>query len=578
MTQSEALAVLQTGVNVFLTGEPGSGKSHTVREYVHWLRSHAIEPSITASTGIAATHIGGLTIHSWSGIGVRNFLSPADLDQIASKEHVARRIQKASVLIIDEISMLSGSVLDMVNEVCKEVRRNPHAFGGLQVVVVGDFFQLPPISRAQPNGERAPNAFAFKSRAWEEMNPISCYLSEQYRQEDTKFLEVLQAVRGNRFDESHASLLMAREHEAEGFEEEVPRLYTHNVDVDRVNEQALARLPGKAITYGMNGTGSPVLVEALKRGCLSPESLTLKENAIVMGTKNIPLSGLANGTLGVVVEFERGTNYPIIELRDGTRQVVAPSEWHVEENGKIRASISQIPLRLAWAITVHKSQGMSMDAAAIDLSRTFEYGQGYVALSRVRSLAGLYLLGWNEQAWQVAPEVALADAQFRSQSEAAGEQFQLLEESGERGALRDAFIKASGGTLTPRMLEGDAHTTTGVRTPKVPKESTYNKTLTLLKEGMTADEVAKERSLTLGTIAGHLEKLSQDGSLTPKEVASALPPALVKVLPAILPVMEKVFAKTKEDKLAPVFSALGGKYSFDQLTLARLAHQLGKKK
>src|SRR3989344_3672604 len=146
MTQAEALAILKTGANVFLTGEPGSGKTHTVNQYVAYLRSSGIEPAITASTGIAATHIGGFTIHSWSGIGVRRVLTPYDLDHIGQNRNIVRRVGNARILIIDEISMLSATALNMVDAVCREIRRNQEPFGGLQVVLVGDFFQLPPIS------------------------------------------------------------------------------------------------------------------------------------------------------------------------------------------------------------------------------------------------------------------------------------------------------------------------------------------------------------------------------------------------------------------------------------------------
>ncbi|MDO8518162.1 MAG: AAA family ATPase, partial [bacterium] len=145
MTQSEALTILKTGANVFLTGEPGAGKSHTVNEFTRGLRERGIEPAITASTGIAATHIGGMTIHSWSGIGIKRFLSQYDLDRIASTEHVVKRIRRTKILIIDEVSMLSPDTLGMVDAVCREVLQSSNAFGGLQVVLVGDFFQLPPI-------------------------------------------------------------------------------------------------------------------------------------------------------------------------------------------------------------------------------------------------------------------------------------------------------------------------------------------------------------------------------------------------------------------------------------------------
>jgi DNA replication protein DnaC len=155
MTQEQALSILKTGANVFLTGEPGSGKTHTVNAYVEWLRDRGIEPAITASTGIAATHVGGMTIHAWSGIGVLRDLTDYELDRIANTERVARRVKNAKILIIDEISMLSAHTLSMVERVCRAIRMNERVFGGLQVVLVGDFFQLPPIVRDEVRPQAA---------------------------------------------------------------------------------------------------------------------------------------------------------------------------------------------------------------------------------------------------------------------------------------------------------------------------------------------------------------------------------------------------------------------------------------
>lgn len=556
MLQTDALQILRTGVNVFLTGEPGSGKTHTVNAYVEWLRARGIEPAITASTGIAATHIHGMTVHSWSGIGVRGTLSEAELDAIASKEHVVRRIQKTNILIIDEVSMLSADTLSLVDRVCKEVRRKPElSFGGMQVVLVGDFFQLPPIVR----GGNAP--FAFESPAWRELNPIVCYLTEQHRQEDPKFLSILSSIRSQEADHTTASAILARETEemTSGEHDDIPRLFTHNADVDKLNGERLLKLPGRAVSYGMQGTGAPVLVEALKRGCLSPEKLTLKESAVVMGTKNLPLVGLWNGTLGVVTGFERGTNYPQIETHDGRTLTIAPAEWAVEEGGKARAKITQIPLRLAWAITVHKSQGMSLDAAVVDLSRAFEYGQGYVALSRVRSLEGLFVLGWSENALLVHPDVARRDAGFRELSGEAAAGFAELEESGERTGLEKNFVRACGGILTPSK-DGKARS----------RISTYDKTLELLTDGMNLRETALERGLTYGTICDHVEKLVRAGKLDPSVLDESVPETLRKELPAIF----TVFKRRGTERLGPAYEALKGKYTYDDLRVARALYGL----
>jgi hypothetical protein len=557
MLQTDAIKILRTGVNAFLTGEPGSGKTYTVNAYVAWLRAQGIEPAITASTGIAATHLQGLTIHSWSGIGVRESLSDADVDAIVSKEHVVRRIARTNVLIIDEVSMLSANVLAMADRVCREARRRPEPFGGMQVVLVGDFFQLPPIARG---GSSA--SFAFDSRVWTDLNPVMCYLTEQHRQDDPSFVEVLTAIRSGEADHMTVSTILARETEADEELGDVPRLFTHNVDVDRLNQERLDQLPGPAVAHGMTGTGAPVLIDALKRGCLSPERLVLKAGAVVMGTKNLPAAGIANGTLGVVVGFERGTNNPRIETYDGRTLTVAPAEWAVEEGGKVRAKVTQVPLRLAWAITVHKSQGMSMDAAAIDLSRAFEYGQGYVALSRVRRLSGLYVLGWSEPALLVHPDVARKDAEFRRLSEDASVAFDLLDESGERLDLEKNFVRASGGT---HREAGAGGALPEAAPRRAAKESTFEKSLALLKAGKDARESALDRGLTYGTICTHVEKLAQTGHLSAEEVEQAMPAELRTALPKL----RDLFAQFGHAQLTPIFTKMKGKHSYDDLHLAR---------
>ncbi|HEX5774336.1 MAG TPA: helix-turn-helix domain-containing protein [Candidatus Paceibacterota bacterium] len=556
MTQAEALSILKTGGNVFLTGEPGSGKTHTVSAYVAWLRSHGIEPSITASTGIAATHIHGMTIHAWSGIGIAERLSAELLERVSQKEHVAKRIQKSSVLVIDEVSMLSADVLTMVDAVAKEVRRDDRPFGGMQVVLVGDFFQLPPVAKAGRE-----TAFAFESPAWRALNPLVCYLTEQHRQEDASFLSLLGAIRAQEADHTHISLILSRETDAEGIEEGTPQLFTHNADVDRLNDEKLAALPGSKKTFAMARKGAPAVIEGLKRGCLSPETLALKEGAVVMFTKNNPIAGYANGTIGAVIGFERGTSYPEVETRDGRRLTVGPVEWAVEEGGKVRAQISQVPLRLAWAITVHKSQGQSLDAAAIDLSRAFEYGQGYVALSRVRTLSGLSLLGWSEHALAIHPEVARRDGEFRALSAQAANAFAALDADGTREEMERNFIRASGGTLeTIAPSEG-----------KKPKKSTYEETLELVRAGNSVADIALTRSLTLGTIADHLEKLNASGKLDAEELEPLFPAPLKKALPKI----HEVFDKTGTEKLSPAFARLKGKHSYDELKLARILYRAG---
>ena len=449
MTQETALAILKTGANVFLTGEPGSGKTHTVNAYIEYLRECGIDPSITASTGIAATHIGGMTIHSWSGIGIRNDLTERDLDELAQKERLVNRLRDAQVLIIDEISMLSAQTLGMVEAVCRTLRSRGEPFGGLQVVLVGDFFQLPPISRQVSDGgmfgESASGAFAFESRVWDSLNPLVCYISEQHRQEDAIFLGALSAIRSGEVNEQvHACL--AERSVAPKPSESFTKLFPHNADVDRLNNAELAKITAESREYLMESNGTAALVAGLKKSCLSPEKLVLKIGAKVMFTKNNFDDGFVNGTTGEVVSFSTTSGYPVVRLRSGEEIEATPMEWVVQDGARILAQISQVPLRLAWAITVHKSQGMSLDAAVMDLRGAFEYGQGYVALSRVRTLAGLYLLGYNERALEVHPSVSAKDAEFQGQSDEAGKTFTEMAPD-DLAELHKNFIFASGGIL-----------------------------------------------------------------------------------------------------------------------------------
>ena len=452
MTQAEALRILKTGANVFLTGEPGAGKTYTINQYISYLRSHKIDVAVTASTGIAATHIGGMTIHSWSGIGIKEYLDKYTLDKITSSEYINKRITKTKVLIIDEISMLQAGTLSMVDAVCREIKQSTEAFGGMQVVLVGDFFQLPPIKKKlkiEKQSRLIPESqghFAYESDAWSKSSPIVCYITEQHRQEDDTFLDLLISIRQSSVVDEHYEYLKTRYIERSDMPEDTTKLYSHNLDVDKVNEQELGKLDEEEKEFMMSAAGSAALVKSLKKGCLSPEVLVLKKGSVVMFTKNNPKEKYVNGTMGTVVDFDPFSGYPVVETKQGKVVTVLPMDWVVEDGGKTKAQISQIPLRLAWAITVHKSQGMSMDSAIMDLSSVFEYGQGYVALSRVRQMDGLYLLGCNAKALQVHPGVAAQDKYFQQQSQQASRAFEEMSEE-DISKMHKNFILAVGGKL-----------------------------------------------------------------------------------------------------------------------------------
>jgi ATP-dependent DNA helicase PIF1 len=552
MTQNQALTILKTGANVFLTGEPGAGKTHTVNAFVAYLRQHGIEPAITASTGIAATHIQGQTIHSWSGIGIRKSLSPYDLDKMATTEYLVRRIQKTKVLIIDEVSMIDGFTLDLVDAVCKTIKQKEEPFGGMQVVLVGDFFQLPPISRRE---ELVP--FAFEARVWAQMKPLVCYLTEQHRQSDEVFLSLLSAIRKNESMDEHLQHLEKRIiSDDNSFEhaETMTQLFAHNADVDTINTAALKSIDGMTNTYTMSSKGSESLVAGLKKGCLSPERLELKIGAVVMCTKNNMQKNFVNGTTGTIVRFEPGTKYPIILTKEDDEITIEPMDWSIEEDGKIKASITQVPLRLAWAITIHKSQGLSLDTALMDLRQVFEYGQGYVALSRVRSLNGLYLAGWNERTFQVHPRILEQDTAFHEQSESAQAAFAHLETE-DIEAMHKNFILASGGVLDGKKI----------KLGKPEKRDTLDLTKELIIAGKSLKDIAKERKLVMTTVLDHIEKLIILKRITLENISHLIDPKLQKALPIIT----EAFATCDTTLLSPVYNHLDGKYTFDTLRLAR---------
>lgn len=555
MTQDEALKLLKLGENVFLTGAAGSGKTWLLNSYIHHLRSHGVNVAVTASTGIAATHLNGKTIHSWSGIGVRDSLNEDDLDKLAANRRIKDNYRNTSVLVIDEVSMLHPHQLDMVDQVARSLLDPFTPFGGLQVILCGDFFQLPPVSRGR-TGETA--GFAYEARAWHNGGFKVCYLHEQHRQEDDQLLKILHEIRsGIAGEQTKVPLRTRYKKEPEG-NIRATKLYAHNVNVDRINNEELAKLDGKEKKFVMESRGFAQLVEGLKKNCLAPETLKLKIGAEVMFIKNAQDGAFVNGTRGVVEEFSADGGWPVVRTTDGERIVASPEEWQLEENGDIRAAITQVPLRLGWAITIHKSQGMTLDAAEIDLGKAFEPGMGYVALSRVRSLAGLKLMNLNEIALRVNEEILAEDSRLQKQSGEAADFLRAMPEGQREARMAEVLLERFKGSLDKVAVEKKK------RAAKVKKPPTHITTRDMLAKEMSLEEIARERGITLGTVLNHVEKLKGLDDLPDIEYLQAHIPEnqFGEILAA--------FEKSEDGKLTPIKRALGEKYSFEDLRVVRL--------
>jgi hypothetical protein len=296
----------------------------------------------------------------------------------------------------------------------------------------------------------------------------------------------------------------------------------------------------------MQTKGKKNLVESLKKSCLAQEELRLKKGAVVMFLKNNPIKKYVNGTLGTVIDFsDRGL--PVVKTYNGKIIEVERDSWNIEEDGKIKAELKQIPLRLAWAITIHKSQGMSLDCAEIDLSKSFVEGMGYVALSRVRTIEGLRLMGLNKIALQVNKEILDLDKQLLEESEIIVDELNNFSKEDIKRAQK-IFIDL----ISPTKEE------------KEEKLSTYEKTRILVEQKMSIKDMAKTRELTENTIISHFEKLLEDENKPDLDYLKS------KIKKERLDKIKNAFKETKDTKLSPVKEILGDDFDFDEIRLARL--------
>ena len=380
-------AVLK-GESIFLTGGGGTGKSFLLKKLIGLLPAHST--AVTASTGIAACHIGGTTLHQFVGLGRDAVLQPT-LARLRKNPDRLDVLTKTKILIIDEISLIDAKLFELVSEVLASVRKCMRPFGGLQLVLAGDFLQLPPV------GDKQEVKFCFESKLWKKAVKKSVHLTQIFRQtNDSAFASLLNEIRLGRCSDETAKILLSRVTTNSGGLQLLPL----NREVAEVNEKQLSVLPSDADRQTFSAIDSVYDPGAVGPGgldglCPVKANVRLVVGARVMLVATISVTDkLVNGAVGTLIRFSKTPSMPFVQFSNDQPPIaIGMHEWVFKQNGKEIARRRQIPLALAWGVSIHKSQGMTLDTCQVSLARIFEAGQAYVALSRCKSLEGLQLIG-----------------------------------------------------------------------------------------------------------------------------------------------------------------------------------------
>ena len=569
--QSTALNILKTGNNVFITGSAGTGKTYLLNQFIFYLKSRKILPTIVAPTGIAASHLQGQTIHSFFSLGIRDTIDDYYISSLLEKKYLQTRFSKLKVLIIDEISMVSPEMFTAMDKILRAFKENDIPFGGVQTILSGDFFQLPPISKI-PKDKR----FAWQSQSWKELSLKTCYLQEKFRQDDNVLISILDEIRSGTVSSNTLDILNSRHHKDLDIDFTPTKLYTHNIDVDRINNDELNKINNPPLLFKYKSEGTAKNIEKIFKSALVSEEMTLKKDAVVMFIKNNYELGFVNGTTGVVLDFDKETGLPIVKTSYGSLIKLGLEDWTIEnDSGNIVAKVSQIPLKLAWAITIHKSQGMTLDSAEIDLSKTFEVGQGYVALSRIKNIDGLRLMGLNDTALTVDPLILHIDDRIKAASKKASDEILAIAPENLQKIFESYVLSIDGIIDSNKIKEQETILKSEKKVITKNTTPTYIQTKELIESSSSLSELATNRGMSQGTIINHLRTL--------KEVDADL--NLDKFMPDnnILTLIKDAVTtiKTKDNKddfsedgnirLKPIFEALDSKVSYDDIRIALLA-------
>jgi ATP-dependent DNA helicase PIF1 len=387
--QKRALSILTQGKNILLTGPGGCGKTSVIKYFAKQYK-YRFKIGVTSTTGISALLINGTTLHSYLGIGLGKNSAEAMVTTIFKKKYLSERWKSLEILIIDEISMLSPVLFDKLEEIARTVRRNDKPFGGIQLILSGDFCQLPCVDS---------DKFCFESESWDKCIDEIVYLTDIMRQRDTNFQTCLNEIRLGDISQESTELIESRIGKSLKNEYGIipTKLYPLNIAVDDINKKALRKLSKKTgILYEYNiecvFNNKKTNEEKYRKFCPAVETLQLTEGCQVMLVHNLDIEmKLINGSRGVVVNFIE--DLPLVKFLNGEERIIDYHTWELEENDKKIGRITQVPLRLGYSMSIHKSQGATLDYAIIDLENIFEYGMAYVALSRLKSLEGLSIIG-----------------------------------------------------------------------------------------------------------------------------------------------------------------------------------------
>lgn len=423
-SQAEALARLLARENIFISGLAGSGKTTVIRRFMEMMDAEfegSVNIALTATTGIAATLIEGRTIHSWSGLGLGD--KPFDAGDLP-KTYWARRneIRETDVLVIDEVSMLPAYLFTNLDKMLQFTKKNKKPFGGIQLVLIGDFLQLPVVSRP---GDELDTRFVIQTDEWKKADIKCLFLDKSYRAKDNRLTEVLREVSRGSVTSKSMDMLADRMGLDESVFDKQGKVYTvlhtTNKNVDAFNKQKLDEQPGAVrLLKSVDKSGKADDIAKAYKMYNIPEFIELKVGATVMLTKNVSSQdgemSYANGSLGKITKIEPGFGSIQVQLNSGDVVWVDKYVYSLTEKksftdsyGKtihfesILAEIEQFPLKLAYAITVHKSQGQTFDGVVVDLSKCFQPGLGYVALSRVRNLDDIVIKAMSSNALHVSP-------------------------------------------------------------------------------------------------------------------------------------------------------------------------------